>query len=110
MNLLPKSLLDNRLHRTIRGTRKKAIENNPNNNNNTDTQNNSPTKDNKINSGASPMKNKGLKIPIINKVESPTKKLINTKSNIENRTNTVAKPKIVAAISTPVKHISKAAS
>jgi hypothetical protein len=37
LNLLPKSLLDNRLHRTIRGTRKKAIENNPNNNNNTDT-------------------------------------------------------------------------
>jgi hypothetical protein len=34
MNVLPKSLLDNKLHITMRNSRKKAIENNPKNNNN----------------------------------------------------------------------------
>lgn len=43
LNLLPKTMLDNKLHRTLRNSRKKAIENNANNNNN-----NSPSKkDNK---------------------------------------------------------------
>lgn len=34
MNVLPKTLLDNKLHITMRNSRKRAIENNPNNNNN----------------------------------------------------------------------------
>ena len=34
MNLMPKSLLENKLHKTMRNNRKKAIQNNPNNNNN----------------------------------------------------------------------------
>lgn len=34
MNILPKTLLDNKLHMTVRNNRKKAIENNKNNNNN----------------------------------------------------------------------------
>ena len=34
MNIIPKTLLDNKLHITMRNSRKKAIDNNPNNNNN----------------------------------------------------------------------------
>jgi hypothetical protein len=34
VNLLPKTLLDNKLHITMRNSRKKAIERDPNNNNN----------------------------------------------------------------------------
>jgi hypothetical protein len=45
LNLLPKTLLDNKLHITMRNSRKKAIANNPNNNNN------------KVNKEASPKKN-----------------------------------------------------
>jgi hypothetical protein len=44
MNILPKTLLDNKLHRTLRNNRKKAIENNKNNNNNNKSENNSPAK------------------------------------------------------------------
>ena len=34
MNLLPKSVLDNKLQKIVRNSRKKAIENDPKNNNN----------------------------------------------------------------------------
>ena len=39
MNILPKTLLDNKLHRTLRNNRKKAIANNKDNNNNNNNNN-----------------------------------------------------------------------
>lgn len=44
MNILPKTLLDNKLHVTMRNNRKKAIENNKSNNNNNLSAGNSPSK------------------------------------------------------------------
>jgi hypothetical protein len=44
MNLLPKSQLANKLHKTMRNNRKKAIQSNPNNNNNANMSSPSPTK------------------------------------------------------------------
>jgi len=80
LNILPKNILDNKLHRTMRNNRKKAIENNANNHNNKVT---SPTKkggkaDNGGNSGGQQAQNNNHKTNKINvkNVESVVKKQI----------------------------------
>lgn len=73
MNLLPKSLLDNKLHRTMRNSRKKAIQNNSNNNNNDKSLPSSPSKQNNQKSpNKTPAKTKDL----YKHIESEVKKQI----------------------------------
>lgn len=73
LNLLPKTLLDNKLHRTMRNSRKKAIANNPNNNNNDKPLPGSPTKQN---SQKSPTKTPAKAKDLYKHIESEVKKQI----------------------------------
>lgn len=71
MNLLPKTLLDNKLHRTMRNSRKKAIANNPNNNNNDKSLPSSPAKPN---NAKSPTKTPAKAKDLYKHIESEVKK------------------------------------
>ena len=63
MNILPKTLLDNKLHRTLRNNRKKAIESNKNNNNNSKSETNSPVKTNMLQKRECPFPNNRKRRP-----------------------------------------------
>ena len=67
LNLLPKTQLDNKLQKTLRKNRKKAIENQPNNNNNVVNKEKSAEKKSKSNNG-SPNKPVQTKNPSSNNV------------------------------------------
>ena len=84
MNILPKTLLDNKLHRTLRNNRKKAIANNKdNNNNNLKQAANSPSKTNspsKLNGSPTKVAKKADFKPRLKNISSTVKKELNSKT------------------------------